>query len=199
MCETRGYLELVVHEAEKQLSEPAEGYMPEVIVQLAEKALCIAKRWNKLQRKVKYWGSILSIFSKPLACQTYDMDSGIIHFRFSFHFNSNICFIYRDLSRWFSWSCHRYSRYAHPSLRHWIWALSSGYVASFLVAYPFLGAYRVGSIHIYVLASRRFEWKLTSSLNWFIEAVVGEMLFIDLTSIFCTYSRPLAQVQGLES
>ena len=99
MRETRGYLELVVDEAEKQLSEPAEGCMPKVIVQLAEKALCIAKRWNKLQRKVKYWGSILSIFSKPLACQTYDMDSGIIHFRFSFHFNSNICFIYRDLSR----------------------------------------------------------------------------------------------------
>ena len=79
MRETRGYLELVVDVAEKQLSEPAEGCIPKVIVQLAEKALCIAKRWNKLQRKVKYWGSILSIFSKPLAYQTYDMDSGIIY------------------------------------------------------------------------------------------------------------------------
>ena len=79
MCETRGYLELVADVAEKQLSEPAEGCIPKVIVQFAEKALCIAKRWNKLQRKVKYWGSILSIFSKPLACQTFDMASGIIY------------------------------------------------------------------------------------------------------------------------
>ena len=79
MCETRGYLELVVDVAEKQLSEPAEGCIPKVIVRLAEKALCIAKRWNKLQRKVKYLGSILSIFSKPLACQTFDMASGIIY------------------------------------------------------------------------------------------------------------------------
>ena len=78
MCETQGYLELVVDMAEKQLSEPAEGCIPKVIVGLAEKALCIAKRWNKLQRKVKYWGSILSIFSKPLACQTFDIVSGIL-------------------------------------------------------------------------------------------------------------------------
>ena len=79
MRETRGYLELVVDVAEKQqLSQPSEGCISKVIVRLAEKALYIAKRWNKLQRKVKYWGSILSIFSKPLALQTFDMDSGII-------------------------------------------------------------------------------------------------------------------------
>ena len=42
---------------------------------LAEKALCIAKRWNKLHYKVKYRGSILSVFSKPLTCQTFEMDS----------------------------------------------------------------------------------------------------------------------------
>ena len=78
MCETQGYLELVVDMAKKQLSEPAEGCMPKVIVGLAEKALCIAKRWNKLQRKVRYWGSFFSIFSKPLACQTFDMASGIV-------------------------------------------------------------------------------------------------------------------------
>ena len=79
MHETRGYLEFVVDVAEKQLSESSEGCTPKVIVRLAEKALCIAKQWNKLQRKVKYWRSILSIFSKPLACQTFDMASGIIY------------------------------------------------------------------------------------------------------------------------
>ena len=101
MRETSGYLEFVVGVAEKQLTQaqPSEGCMPKVIAQLAEKALCVAKRWNKLQRKVKCWGSILSIFSKPLACQTFDMDSGKIMFHFLFHFNSNIHFIYRDLSR----------------------------------------------------------------------------------------------------
>ena len=75
MRETRGYLEFVVDVAEKQPSQPSE---PKVIVRLAEKALGITKRWNKLHRKVKYWGSFLSIFSKPLACQTFDMVSGII-------------------------------------------------------------------------------------------------------------------------
>ena len=65
ILETRGYLEFVVDVAEKQLSQPSEEYIPKVIVRLAEKALCITKRWNKLLRKVKYWGSILSIFSKP--------------------------------------------------------------------------------------------------------------------------------------
>ena len=75
ICETRGYLEFVVDVAEKQLSQPS---VPKVMVRLAEKALCITKRWNKLQRKVKYWGSFLSMFSKPLACQTFDMVSGII-------------------------------------------------------------------------------------------------------------------------
>ena len=79
MRETRGYLELVVDVAEKQLSEPADGCIPKVIVQLAEKALCIAKGWNKLQRKVKCLGSILSIFFKPLACQTFEKASGIIY------------------------------------------------------------------------------------------------------------------------
>ena len=82
MRETHGYLEFAIEVAEKQLSlaQSSEGYIPKVVVRLAEKALCIAKRWNKLQRKVKYWGSILSMFSKPLACQTFDMVSGIISF-----------------------------------------------------------------------------------------------------------------------
>ena len=80
MRETRGYLEFVVDVAEKQLSQSSEGYIPKEIIRLAEKALCITKRWNKLQRKVKYWGSFLSIFSKPLACQIFDMVSGIIGF-----------------------------------------------------------------------------------------------------------------------
>ena len=79
MCETRGYLGFVVDVAEKQLSQPSEERKPKVIVQLAEKALCITKRWNKLQRKVKYWGGILSKFSKPWqALQMFDMVSGII-------------------------------------------------------------------------------------------------------------------------
>ena len=80
MRETHGYLEFAVEVAEEQVSEshPSEGLIPTVIVLLAEKALCIAKRWEKLQRKVKYWGSILSMFSKPLAFQTFDMVSGII-------------------------------------------------------------------------------------------------------------------------
>ena len=75
MRETRGYLEFVVDIAEKQVSEPSEGCIPKVIVRLAEK---VAKRWNKLQRKVKCWESVFSIFSKPLAYQTFDMVSGII-------------------------------------------------------------------------------------------------------------------------
>ena len=78
MRETHGYLEFAVEVAEEQVSQPSKGLVPKMIVRLAEKALCIAKRWNKLQRKVKYWGSILSMFSKPLACQTFDMASGII-------------------------------------------------------------------------------------------------------------------------
>ena len=80
MRETREYLESVFDVAEKQVSQPSEsgGCIPKVMVRLAEKALCIAKRWNKLQRKVKYWGSILSVFSKPLAYQKFDMVSGII-------------------------------------------------------------------------------------------------------------------------
>ena len=78
MRETHGYLEFAVEVAEKQLSQPSEEYIPKVIARLAEKALCVMKRWNKLQRKVKYWGSILSIFSKPLVCQTFDMVSGMI-------------------------------------------------------------------------------------------------------------------------
>ena len=80
MRETRGYLEIVVDVAEKQLSQPSEECIPKVIVRrLAEKALCIAKQWNKLQRKVKYWGNILSIFSKPCqALPKFDMISGTI-------------------------------------------------------------------------------------------------------------------------
>ena len=66
MRETRGYLEFVVTVdiAEKQVSEPSEGCIPKVIVRLAEKALCVAKRWNKLQRKVKYWHAKPSIWSQ---------------------------------------------------------------------------------------------------------------------------------------
>ena len=78
MRETRGYLEFAVDVAEKQLSQPSEKCIPKVIVQLAEKALCVTKRWNKLQRKVKYWGSIFSIFSKPQTLPMFDMVSGII-------------------------------------------------------------------------------------------------------------------------
>jgi hypothetical protein len=97
MRETRGYLEFVVEVAEKQVSQPSEESIPKVIARLAEKALCVAKRWNKLQRKVKYGASILSVFSKPLAFQTFDMASGIIMIRFSF-FNSNIC-LFAGISR----------------------------------------------------------------------------------------------------
>ena len=79
MHETCGYLGFVVDVAEKHLSQPSEECKPKVIVRLAEKALCVAKRWNKLQRKVKYWESILSIFSKPWqTLQIFDMASGII-------------------------------------------------------------------------------------------------------------------------
>ena len=80
MRETCGYLEFAVEIAEEQISQPSEGLISKVIVRLAEKALCIAKRWDKLQRNVKYWGGIWSIFSKPLAFQTFDMVSGIISF-----------------------------------------------------------------------------------------------------------------------
>jgi hypothetical protein len=76
MRETQGYLEFAVEVAEKQL-QPSEGCVPKVIARLAEKALCITKGWDKLHRKVKYWGSVLSIFSKPLAYQSFDMISGI--------------------------------------------------------------------------------------------------------------------------
>ena len=79
MRETHGYLEFAVEVAENQVLQPSEGCIPKAISRLAEKALCIAKRWNKLQRKVKYWGSILSIFSKP--CQIlpkFELASGII-------------------------------------------------------------------------------------------------------------------------
>ena len=83
MLETRGYLEFVVDEAEKQLSQPSEECIPKVIVRLAEKALCISKRWNKLQRKVNYWGSILSIFSKPWqTLPKFELVSGILSFYF---------------------------------------------------------------------------------------------------------------------
>ena len=74
MCEMRGYLELVVDMAEKeQLSQPSEGCIPNAMVQLAEKALYIAKRWNKLQRKVKLLVHIL---------QT----TGITNFRFELRY-----------------------------------------------------------------------------------------------------------------
>ena len=99
MRETRGYLEFVVDVAEKQVSQSSERCISKVIVRLAEKALCIAKRWNNLRRKVKFGESILSIFSKPLACQTFDMVSGTILIRFSFHFNSDDFFYPRNLSK----------------------------------------------------------------------------------------------------
>ena len=100
MRETHGYLEFAVEVAEEQVSQPPKGLVSNVIIRLAEKALCVSKRWSKLQRKVKYWGSILSIFSKPLACQTFDMASGIINLNASYPtFNSNIFFICRYFSR----------------------------------------------------------------------------------------------------
>jgi len=77
MRDTHGYLEFAVEVAENQVTLPSEGLLPKVIVRLSEKAMCVAKRWDKLQRKVKYWGSILSIFSKPLAFQTFDIVSGV--------------------------------------------------------------------------------------------------------------------------
>ena len=49
MAET---LEFAVEAAEKELPQDVYNF---VIVRLAEKALCIAKWWNKLQLKVKYW------------------------------------------------------------------------------------------------------------------------------------------------
>ena len=106
---------------------------------------------------------------------------------FQFKYMFLIC---RDFSRRFSLLCNCHPRYAHSSVPHWIWAAPSGYVASFLVAYAFLGAYgvyyRLGSGRFYVLESRCPEWTLTSSLlrKWTIQAVVGEMLLIDLTRFF---------------
>ena len=92
MHETCGYLGFVVDVAEKHLSQPSEECKPKVIVRLAEKALCIMKRWNKLQRKVKYWESILSIFSKPWqTLQIFDMASGIIWFASCHTSTKNIC------------------------------------------------------------------------------------------------------------
>jgi len=78
MRETHEYLEFAVEVAEQKVSQPSEECIPNVVARLAEKALCITRRWNRLQWKVKYWGSMLSIFSKP--CQTlpkFDMVSGI--------------------------------------------------------------------------------------------------------------------------
>ena len=92
MRETRGYLEFVVDVAEKQVSQPSEGRLSKLIVRLAEKAVCIANRWNKLQYKVKYLGNILSVFSKPLACLTFDMDSGILWL--VFHLTSTLIFFF---------------------------------------------------------------------------------------------------------
>ena len=146
MRETRGYLEFAVDVSEKQLSQPSEGSIPNVIVRLAEKALCIAKRWNNLQCKVKYGGSILSIFSKP--CQMlpkFDMVLGIVWFASRPTSTQIYCFICRDLSGWFSWSYNCHLRYAHSSIRHWIGALPPRYVAPFLVAYAFLGSCRLRS------------------------------------------------------
>ena len=81
MLETRGYLEFVVDVAEKQLSQPSEEHIPKVIDRLAEKALCVTKRWNKLQRKVKYLGGILSVFSKPWqSMPKFELVSGMIRF-----------------------------------------------------------------------------------------------------------------------
>ena len=42
------------------------------------------------------------------------------------------------------------------------------------------------------------SWRLAVlNENWFIEAVVGEMLFIDLTSFFCTWTDPFPSRQYL--
>ena len=81
MLETRGYLEFVVDVAEKQLSQPSEEHIPKVIDRLAKKALCVTKQWNKLQRKVKYLGGILSVFSKPWqSMPKFELVSGMIRF-----------------------------------------------------------------------------------------------------------------------
>ena len=176
MRETHGYLEFAVDVAEKQISQPSEECIPKAITRLAEKALCITRRWNKLQRKVKYWGGILSIFSKPLAYQTFNMVSGIIWTASSSHFNSNVFFFGRDLSRWFSWMYNCHPRYAHSSICNWIRALHSGYVAPFLVAYTFLGQCRFGSSHVHVLASRFCEWNLTSSSPWKLTSLLLKLL-----------------------
>jgi hypothetical protein len=65
MRETRGYLEFTVDVAEKQILRRSEAHIPKAMVQLAGKALYVAKLWNKLQRKVKRWGGFLSFFCKP--------------------------------------------------------------------------------------------------------------------------------------
>ena len=97
MRETHGYLELVVEVAEKQLSQPSEGCISKVIALLAEEALCITKRWNKLKRKVlwKYLVYILQTTGMPNL--RYGPRYNLTRFSSQFN-NSNIWFICRDLS-----------------------------------------------------------------------------------------------------
>ena len=47
------------------------------------------------------------------------------------------------------YKCH--PRYANSSIPYWIRDLPSGYVAPFLVAYAFMGRYKLGSSHVCIL------------------------------------------------
>ena len=72
--ETRGYLQFAIDIAEKQIPQPSEE---RPTARLAEKALYVAQLWSKLQRKVKNWGGVLVLFSKPYqVLPTSNMASG---------------------------------------------------------------------------------------------------------------------------
>ena len=72
--ETRGYLQFAIDVADKQIPQPS-GERP--TARLAEKALYVAQLWSKLQRKVKNWGGVLVLFSKPYqVLPTSNMASG---------------------------------------------------------------------------------------------------------------------------
>jgi hypothetical protein len=79
MCETRGYFKFAIDVSEEQISYRAGERLPpaDAMVQLAEKALYVAKLWNKLQCKVKHWGGFLSFVSKPYqTLPVFEMVSG---------------------------------------------------------------------------------------------------------------------------
>ena len=146
MRETHGYLELVVEVAEKQLSQPSEGCISKVIALLAEEALCITKRWNKLKRKVlwKYLVYILQTTGMPNL--RYGPRYNLTRFSSQFNNSNNwfICRISQDdfLDRVIATPDKLINLYG-------IRDLPSGYLAPFLVANAFLGTYRLGSNHIY--------------------------------------------------